>query len=84
MLEVLRKYEDVETALDRYELCYVISVGELCVNEYPFAIVDLSCYQAVVVSGVPVAKEHTKVVWKEVGGLRWSSAVPIKEMLKYP
>jgi 8-oxo-dGTP diphosphatase len=45
--------------------------------EYPKVIVNLLTYEATIVTGIPVAKEHAKLEWKNLNELRdldWAPA----------
>ncbi len=87
----IEKNEQPEDALIREideELGCKINVGELIeevVHEYPEIIVELLTYEAKIISGKLVAKEHATLEWVELSNLQkleWAPAdVPTVEKL---
>ena len=72
----------------REELNCEIVVGEfICrvAHEYPGFIIDLSSFEAIILSGEPEALEHSKIEWLEIGDLKkleWAPAdIPTVEKL---
>lgn len=70
------------------ELDCEIIVGEfICqvVHEYPGFNIDLSSFEAEILSGEPEALEHSEIKWLEIGDLKkleWASAdIPTVEKL---
>ena len=87
----IEKEEKPEEALVREiqeELGCDISVSEMIedvIHEYPNLVVNLITYEATIISGYPVAKEHAKIEWKEISDLKeleWAPAdLPTVEKL---
>ncbi|PGS54233.1 8-oxo-dGTP diphosphatase MutT [Bacillus sp. AFS041924] len=87
----IEKEEKPEEALVREiqeELGCDISVSEMIedvIHEYPNLVVNLITYEAKIISGYPVAKEHAKIEWKEISDLKeleWAPAdLPTVEKL---
>ncbi|PGL70200.1 (deoxy)nucleoside triphosphate pyrophosphohydrolase [Bacillus sp. AFS055030] len=87
----IEKNEKPEEALIREimeelgcEIAVYVLVEDV-IHEYPNIIVNLITYEAKIISGTPIANEHTKIEWKDISDLtklEWAPAdIPTVEKL---
>ena len=72
-------YEAIEREIKEELLCTIEAIDILNDNTYEYDnfIVNLICLRCKLIEGVPVATEHSKLIWlkrENLGSLRWAPA----------